>query len=165
MHVRLGNTTQLRQFMQLPTQSKAEMEQTKLHTSQLVKLEKSIYPFFLNMQTEKSSGSHVKAETQRGKPYHKTIAAVFLASLLEVRDNKRPNPDDVANNNHQPRQKKSRVSIARRKDFLDCNQSQCSAPLRRVTMNSVIEKGSSVSNTKEAVFCRNRLSNLTSKVG
>ena len=58
------------------------------------------------MKTEISSGSHVEAKAQRGKPYHKTIAAVFLASLLEVRDNKRPNHDDVANNIYQPRQRK-----------------------------------------------------------
>ena len=41
-----------------------------------------------------------------GKPYHKTIAAVFLASLFKVRDNQRPHSDDVANNIHQPRQGK-----------------------------------------------------------
>ena len=83
-----------------------EMEQTKLHSSQLVNVEISIYPFFLNMKTEISSGSRVKAETQRGKPYHKTIAAVFPASLFEVRDNERPNPHNVAHNIHQPRQRK-----------------------------------------------------------
>ena len=59
---------------------------------------------FSKMKTEISSGSHVKTETKRGKPYHKTIAAVFLASLFEVRDNERPNPDDVAHKIHQPRQ-------------------------------------------------------------
>ena len=96
MHVRLGNTTHLRQLTQIPTQFKDEMEQTKLHCPQLVNVEIFINPFFLNMQTEINSGSHVKAENQRGKPYHKTIAAVFLASLLEVRDNKQPSPDDVA---------------------------------------------------------------------
>ena len=81
------------------------MEQAELHSSQLVNVEVSIYPFFLNMKTEISSGSDAKAETRRGKPYHNTIAAVFLASPLEVRDNERPNPDDVANNIHQPRQR------------------------------------------------------------
>ena len=100
----------MRQLMQIPTQLKNEMEQVKLHSSQLVNVEISIYPFFLNMKTEISSVSHFKAKTQRRKPYHKTIAAVFLASLLEVRDNKRPNPDDVANNIHQPRQRKDHLS-------------------------------------------------------
>ena len=92
--------------MEISTQFKDEMEQTELHSSQLVNVEVSIYPFFLNMKTEISSGSHAKAETTRGKPYHKTIASVFLASLLEVRDNERPDPNDVANNIHQPRQRK-----------------------------------------------------------
>ena len=92
--------------MQTPTQFKDEVEQAELHSPQLVILEVSIYPFFLNMKTEISSGSHAKTETKRGKPYHKTFAAVFLASLFELRDNERPNPDDVAHNIHQPRQRK-----------------------------------------------------------
>ena len=92
--------------METLTQFKDEMEQMEFHSSQLVNVEVSIYPFYLNMKTEKSSGSHAKAETTRGKPYHKTIAAVFLASILEVKDNERPNPNDVANNIHQPRQRK-----------------------------------------------------------
>ena len=82
------------------------MEKAEFQSPQLINVEVSIYPFFLNMETETSSGSHAKAETKRRKPYHKTIAAVFLASLLEVRDNERPNPDDVAKNIHQPKQRK-----------------------------------------------------------
>ena len=64
--------------MRIPAQFKDEIEQTELHCSQLVNVELSIYPFFLNMKTEISSGSDAKAETTRGKPYHKTIAA-FLS--------------------------------------------------------------------------------------
>ena len=79
------------------------MKQAELHSFQMVNVEVSINPFFLNMETEIISGSHAKAETKRRKSYHKTIAAVFLASLLEVRDNEWPNPDDVAKNIHQPR--------------------------------------------------------------
>ena len=51
-----------------------------------------------------------------------------------------------------PDKERSPVSIALRKNCLDCIQSRCSAPLRRVTMNSVIENESSVPNTTEAVF-------------
>ena len=91
--------------MRIPTQFRDEMEQAELHSSQLVNVEVSIYSFFLNMKTEISSGSDAKAETTRGKPCRKTIAAVFLASLLEVRDSEWPKPDDVANNIHQPRQR------------------------------------------------------------
>ena len=151
--------------MRIPTQFKDKKEQAEFHSSQLVNVEVSIYLFFLNMKTEISSGSHAKAETTRRKPHHKTIVAVFVASLLEVRDNERPNPDDVANNIRQPRQKRSPVSIALRKDCLDCIQSRCSAPMNRITINSIIENGLSVPNTVEAVSCRQRLINLTSKVG
>ena len=76
------------------------MEQAELHSPQLVNIEVSIYSFFLNMKTEISIGSHSKTETKTGKSYHKTIAAVFPASLFEVRDNERPNSDDVAHNIH-----------------------------------------------------------------
>ena len=86
--------------MKKPTQFKDEMEQAELHSPQLVNVDVSIYPFFLNMKTEISIGSHAKTETKTGKSYHKTIAAVFLASLFEVRDNERPNSDDVAHNIH-----------------------------------------------------------------
>ena len=78
--------------MKIPTQFKDEMEQAELPSPQLVNVEVSIYPFFLNMKTEISNGSHAKTETKRGKPYHKTIAAVFLASLFEVRDNDAAKP-------------------------------------------------------------------------
>ena len=116
----------------MPTQFKDEMEQAELHSPQLVNIEVSIYPFFLNMKPEISSDSHVKTETKRGKPYHKTIAAVFLASLLEVRDNERPNPDDVANNIHQPRQRK--VTCLNR-------ASQRLPQLHAITMLSTFESG------------------------
>ena len=108
------------------------MEQAELQSSQLVNVEVTIYPFFLNMKTEKSSGSHGKTETKRGKPYHKTIAAVFLASPFEVRDNERPNPDDVAHNIHQPRQRK--VTCLNR-------LSQRWSRLHPITMLSTFESG------------------------
>ena len=41
------------------------MEQAELHSPQLVYIEVSIYPFFLNTKTEISSGTHAKAETTR----------------------------------------------------------------------------------------------------
>ena len=40
------------------------MEQAELHCSQVVNVEVSIYPFFLNTETKISSGSHAKAETK-----------------------------------------------------------------------------------------------------
>ena len=51
-----------------------------------------------------------------------------------------------------PGREKSLVSIGLPRDCLDCTQSRCSAPLRRVTMNSVIEKGCSVPNKVKAVL-------------
>ena len=118
--------------MRIPTQFKDEMEQAELHSSQLVKVEVSIYPFFLNMKTEINIGSHAKTETKRGKPYHKTIAAVFLASLLEVIDNERPNPNDVAHNIQQPRQGK--ITCLNR-------PSQGLSRLHPITMLSNLESG------------------------
>ena len=85
---------------EIPTQFKNEMEQVELHSPQLVNIEISIYPSFLNMKTEISFDSHAKTETKKGISYLKTIAAVFLASLFKVRDNLRPNPNDIAHNIH-----------------------------------------------------------------
>ena len=76
------------------------MEQAELHSPQLVNIEVSIYPFYLNMKTEISIDSHAKTETKKGKSYHKAIAAVFFTNLFEVRDNEWPNPNDVAHNIH-----------------------------------------------------------------
>ena len=118
--------------MRTPTQFKDEMEQAELHSPRLVKVEVSIYPFFLNMKTQISSGSHAKTETKKGKHYHKTIAAVFLASLFEARDNERPNPDNVAHNFHQPRQRK--VTCLNR-------PSQRRSRLHPITMLSASESG------------------------
>ena len=84
------------------------------------------------MKTEISSDSDAKAETTRGKSYHKTLAAVFLASLCEVWDNERPNPDDVANNIHQPRQRE--VTCLNRR-------SQRLSLLHPITMLSAFELG------------------------
>ena len=118
--------------MKIPTQFKDEMEQAEPHSPALVNVEVSIYPFFLNMKTEISIGSHANTETKRGKPYHKTIAAVFVASLFEVRDNERPNPDDVAHNIHQPRQGK--ITCLNR-------PSQGLSRLHPITMLSTFESG------------------------
>ena len=56
------------------------MEQPELHSPQLVDIEVPIYPFFLNMKTEISSGSHDKTETKREK--HTT--RLSLLSFLPV---------------------------------------------------------------------------------
>ena len=151
--------------MRIPTQFKDEMEQAELHSSQLVNVEVSIYPFFLNMKTEINSGSHAKTETKRGKPYYKTIAAVFLASVFEVIDNEWPNPDDVAHNIDQPRKRK--VTCLNR-------PSQRWSRLHPITMLSAFESGHDEFSHRKGIerpehsgssFCRQRLSNLTSKVG
>ena len=76
------------------------MEQAELHSPQLVNVEVSVYPFFLNMKMEISIESHAKIETKKIKSYHETIAAVFLANLYKIRNNQRPNPNDVAHNIH-----------------------------------------------------------------
>ena len=46
--------------MQIPTHFEDEMEQTEPHSAQLVDVEISIYPFFLNNETEISCGNRAK---------------------------------------------------------------------------------------------------------
>ena len=59
----------------------------------------------------------------------------------------------------------SPVMMARRRLDRDINQSRCSAPFGRVTINSVIEKGSKDPKTEEETFCKHRFRRRRSKMG
>ena len=59
----------------------------------------------------------------------------------------------------------SPVMMARRRLVLDIIQSRCSAPFSRVTINSVMEKGSNDPKTADDTFCRQRLRRRRSKTG
>ena len=68
--------------MQIPTHFKVEMEQTELHSAQLVDVEVSIYPFFRKMETEKSRGNH--ATNGIARKQHTTrlsLLSFFLVSF------------------------------------------------------------------------------------
>ena len=58
----------------------------------------------------------------------------------------------------------SPVMMARRRLVRDIIQSRCSAPFSRVTINSVMEKGSNDPKTEDDTFCRQRL-RRRSKIG
>ena len=59
----------------------------------------------------------------------------------------------------------SPVKMARRRLVRDIIQSRCSAPFSRVTMNSVMEKGSNDPKTEDDTFCIHRLRRRRSKSG
>ena len=59
----------------------------------------------------------------------------------------------------------SPVMMARRRPDRDSIQSRCSATIRRVTINSVIEKGSKDPKTEEDTFCKHRFRRRRSKMG
>ena len=59
----------------------------------------------------------------------------------------------------------SPVMIAGRRLDRDIIQLRCSAPFRRVTMNSVVEKGSKDPKTEEDTFCKHRFRRRRSKMG
>ena len=59
----------------------------------------------------------------------------------------------------------SPVMMAWRRMDRDIIQSRCSAPFRRVTKNSVIEKGSKDLKTEEETFCKHRFKRRRSKMG
>ena len=59
----------------------------------------------------------------------------------------------------------SPVMMARRRLDRDIIQSRCSAPFRRVTINSVIEKGSKDPKTDEDTLCKHRFRRRRSKMG
>ena len=57
------------------------------------------------------------------------------------------------------------VIMARRRLERDIIQSRCSAPFRRVTINSVIKKGSKDPKSEQEIFCKHRLKRCRSKMG
>ena len=59
----------------------------------------------------------------------------------------------------------SPVMMARQRLDRDIIQSRCSAPFRRVTINSAIEKGSKDPKTEEDTFCKHHFRRRRSKVG
>ena len=59
----------------------------------------------------------------------------------------------------------SPVMMTRRTLVRDIIQSRCSAPFNRVTINSVIEKGSKDPKTEEDTFCKHRFRRRRSKMG
>ena len=59
----------------------------------------------------------------------------------------------------------SPVMMERRRLVRDIIQSRSSAPFSRVTMNSVIEKGSKDPKTEEDTFCKQRFRRRRSKMG
>ena len=59
----------------------------------------------------------------------------------------------------------SPVMMARRRLDRDIIQSRCLAPFSRVTINSVIEKGSKDPKTEEDTFCKHRFRRRRSKIG
>ena len=60
---------------------------------------------------------------------------------------------------------RSPVMMARRRLDRDIIQLRCSAPFRRVTINSVIEKRSKDPKTEEDTFCKHRFRRRRSKMG
>ena len=59
----------------------------------------------------------------------------------------------------------STKDVSTRRLDRDIIQSRCSAPFRRVTKNSVIEKGSKYLTTEEETFCKHRFKRCRSKMG
>ena len=59
----------------------------------------------------------------------------------------------------------SPVMMARRRLDREIIQSRCSAPFRRVTINSVIERGSNDPKTEDDTFCKHRFRRRRSKMG
>ena len=73
------------------------MEQAELHSPQLVNVDVSIYPVFLN-KTTWINGDNLRKGNWKRKPHHKTISAILLPSLFQIRYYEWPHTDDVTDN-------------------------------------------------------------------
>ena len=127
------------------------MEQTELHSAQLVNVKVSIYPFFLNKETSINMGNIRKGNLKKSHTTRLSPLSFFPVSF-KYETMSGQTPMMLLSTSRSPGRERSPVSMAMRKDCLDCIQSRCSAPSNRVTMNSVIEKGSNVPKTTDAVF-------------
>ena len=122
--------------MQIPTHFKDVMDQTELHSTQLVNVEVSISPFLLQMETEISSGNHAKIEKAR-KTQKTRLAPLSFFPLFFIKGTTSGHTQIMLlTMSISLGSERSPVSISRRRDCLDCMQSQCSASFRRVTISS-----------------------------
>ena len=86
--------------MGLLTDFKKNIQQTELHSRQLVHLKKPVNSLLLKHNTEQKIRVRKvhQHDQKRGRPHHKTIAIVFASRLLQIGDNHGPNADDVGDN-------------------------------------------------------------------
>ena len=124
------------------------MKQTKLHSAQLVDIKVPIYPFFLNKKTQMTMGAGWEKRKRKNHTTRLSPLSFFPVSL-RYETISGHTPMMLLTTSRRPGRERSPVSMARRRDCLDCIQSRCSAPFSLTTMNSVIEKGSNVPNTTD----------------
>ena len=70
--------------MELVTDSKQGMQQTKFHARHLVQVEVPVHPFSSILQPHFTWARKSTDTMERGRPYHKTIAVIFASRLLQV---------------------------------------------------------------------------------
>ena len=133
--------------MQIPTHFKDKMEQAEFYPVQLVDVKVSIYSFFSKQDNVKKYGQFTNSKLKE-----EDIPQDYLRCPSSLSNMSGHTPMMLLTTSRSPEGDRSAVSIAIRRDSLNFIQSRCSAPFNIVTMNSVIEKGSDVPKTIDAVF-------------
>ena len=97
--------------------------------------------------------------------YYTTKLSVLRPVSLRYTTMRGHNPKMLLTNSTRDGIDSSPVMMARQRLNRDIIQSRCSAPFRRVTINSVIEKGSKDPKTEDDTFCKHRFRRRRSKMG
>ena len=125
---------------------------------------RSIQPFLFSKQEKANNYWHIcEEEKQKKKPYHQTITAVLFPSPLNDKQSA-ATPRWHCWRHLTVLVKKDRPYLAIRKDCRDWIQSRPSAPSNASQWTPSLKRRLASSKTKNAVFWRQRLRSLTSKV-
>ena len=138
---------------------------TDLYSARLIFVDVSIYPFCLILGRKINIVKYVTMKLKK-EPYHENNAAINFPGPSKIKDDEGGTPQWYCSWSQLIRALTSHLSRWPFGDLAGTASSHDARHLfKRVTINSVFEKGSSIPNTVEAALCNQCLSNQTSKIG
>ena len=141
-----------------------QMEQTEFAAGHLIDVEIAIDSLLLKRK-QQDEGVKIANEIKRAECTTKLSPSVFRPVSLRYTTMRGHTPTMLLTTSTGGGIDSPPVMMARQRLDLDIIQSQCSAPFRRVTINSVIEKGSKDPKTEEDTFCKHHFRKRRSKMG
>ena len=143
-----------------------QMEQAEFAAGHLMDVEIAIDSLLLKSKNQ-DEGVEIAHEKKTCRMYYTTklSPSVFRPVSLRYTTMRGQTPTMLLTTSTRDGIDSSPVMMARRRLDRDIIQSRCSAPFRRVTINSVIEKGSKDPKTEDDTFYKHRFRRRRSKMG